>query len=96
MMEFKILKKYMVEEMDPNDENGDEIEWDQIYEMEKFKGGFLLHLWGGGPSGGLFLKDNKFYHWEQNWGTPKMIGNKPRDIKVQIYREHDYLLIRYQ
>jgi hypothetical protein len=25
-----------------------------------------------------------------------MIGNKPRDIKVQIYREHDYLLIRYQ
>ena len=59
MMEYKILKKYMVEEQESEDKNGEEIEWDQIFELEKFKGGFLIHLWGGGPRGGY-----KFYDWE--------------------------------
>ena len=96
MMDYRILKKYMVEEQESEDEDGEEIEWGEIYQMEKFKGGFLLHLWGGGLSGVLFLKEHKFYEWEQNWGTPKMIGNKPLNIKVQIYREYDSLMITYE
>ena len=116
VMEFEILKKYMVDEQTSENEEAEDIEWHpllapsikpqcglwgQIYQMENFEGGFLFHLWGNGPSYGLFLKDNKFYNWcsdkmicKKYWSSP-IIENIPPNVKVQIFREYDSLMIRY-
>ena len=63
-MDHKILLKYMVDVQESFDEDGKEIEWGDIYQMKKFRGGFLLYLWGGGPAGDLFSKDHTSYDWE--------------------------------
>lgn len=80
------------------DEADPEDDWHEVYqeEVERIDGTntTTYHTYGGGPAGGIFVKGNKVYSWNQEWFEERIytllpITAKHVQLKWVIHDKHN-------
>lgn len=86
------------DEEDPEEEADPEDDWHVVYqeEVERIDGinTTTYHTYGGGAAGGIFVKGNKVYSWNQEWFQKRIytllpITAKHVQLKWVIHDKHN-------
>ena len=74
----------------------------QVYQMSEDyeilgKKGTYYQLYGGGPEGGLFFYNNKWYDVNREWFNPWTMKHRKHNLPIKIFRdEYGYWNVQFE